>query len=257
MPLPLSAAARILVIEDDASVSTMLERTLTKAGHEVTLAGTGAEGQKALAGGTFELVILDKNLPDMDGMRLLKDFRVTHPEVPAIVITADPTAPTRLAAQGLGAFAYLGKPFALGALVSLCTSALNSSSPTLVRARVLVVDDDDSVGQLARTVLKREGFEVEVAATRVAAVSSLERRYFDLLLVDWHLMGADGMQLANLARQKWPRIAVILMSAGQPPSLEMLAQADAHLGKPFHNLRALIDEIRRVLKLKADGTPHA
>lgn len=126
MPSAESRAARILVIEDDPSVSVLLQRILERAGHQVTLAATGREGTAAAAKGSFELLLLDKNLPDMDGMRLLKDFRNAHPDVPVIVITANPTAPTRLAAHSLGAFAYLSKPFEIGALMSLCEAALNA-----------------------------------------------------------------------------------------------------------------------------------
>lgn len=122
--MALPPPARILVIEDDPSVSILLQRTLTRDGHEVVLAVSGAAGRDEFSRGRFDLVILDKNLPDLDGMRLLKDFRVSHPEAQAIVITGDPTAPTRLAAQSLGAFAYLTKPFEIGALSALCAAAL-------------------------------------------------------------------------------------------------------------------------------------
>ena len=258
MTTPIPATARVLVIEDDPSVGRMIQRTLVRAGPEVTLAASGAAGRNEVSASPFELLIMDKNLPDMDGIRLLKDLRQAHPEMPAIVITADPTAPTRLASRALGAFAYLSKPFEIGALLSLCVGALTSPAPTVVSPSVLVVDDDDSVGKLSLQVLKRDGFEVVLAPTMAAALADLERRHFDLLLVDRCLVGGDGVELARVARKRLPRLGVILMTAGETPSPELRSEMDGYLPKPFHNLRALIDEIRRVMKVKATGggQPH-
>lgn len=246
------SGARILVIEDDASVSLMIGKILSRAGHQVTLAATGAEGMKKIASSPFDLVVIDKNLSDGDGIRLLRSMRSSHPQVQAIVITAYPSAGTRVAAEGLGALAYLTKPFDGGELVTLCAGAIGapvvSRRPT--QQRVLVVEDDDSVARLSKHVLTRDGFAVELARSMGAAVALLEKQHFDLVLVDRMLPGADGLEVVKLARMKLPNVAVIMMTAGEVPSKEILAQMDGFIPKPFTNLRVLVEEIRKALETR-------
>ena len=249
-------AARILVIEDDPSVRVMIQKILLRAGHQVTLAATGVAGLQEIGTGAFDLVIIDKNLPDFDGIRLLRTIRSSHPQVQAIVITAYPSAPTKITAEGLGALAYLTKPFEAGELVSVCAAAIGA--PPLPQAqiqqRVLVVEDDESVARLSHQVLTRDGFLVEVARSVGAAVGLLERKHFDLVLVDRLLPGSDGLEVIKLARKKLPNVAVILMTAGEIPSKEIRAQMDGFLPKPFRNLRSVVDEIRKALDTKSKPT---
>ena len=241
---------RILVIEDVPLGRVLMEQTLSRAGHEVTLASTGADGLLRIASARFDLVVIDKNLPDADGIRLMRTIRSSHPQVRAIVVSGDRTAPAQIAAEGLGGLAYLGKPFAVRQLLSMCSAALSDARPDrgAQPTRVLVVDDDDTVGRLAREVLTRAAFEVEVAVSAGAAIAALQRQAFDLLLVDRYLPGTDGLELLRSARKKLPDVAVIMMTAGEAPPDEVRSQMDGYLTKPFHNLRALVDEIRKALE---------
>ena len=247
-----AAGSRILVIEDDPSGAVLIERILSRVGHAVTVALTGAEGLAQLGSSLYDLVVIDKNLPDADGIRLLRDIRSAHPRVKTVVITAYPSTPTRTAAHGLGALGYLSKPFEISELLSICTQALGAPASTLgqVQQRVLVVDDDDSVARLSSQVLSREGFQIDVARSEQAALDLLARGPYDVLLVDRFLPGGDGLALARQARARLPNLAVILMTAGEAPSGEVRALLDGYLGKPFRNLRALVDEVRRVLEAR-------
>ncbi|HSI99765.1 MAG TPA: response regulator, partial [Patescibacteria group bacterium] len=80
--------ARILVVEDDRGIATMLERGLRLAGHRVTLAAGVGEARTAWVAEPFDLVLLDVMLPDGDGIELLAERRAAGDEVPAVLLTA-------------------------------------------------------------------------------------------------------------------------------------------------------------------------
>jgi DNA-binding response OmpR family regulator len=105
---------RILVVEDDAAISTSLVDGLGDAGFEPTAVGTGRD---ALAAGEFDLVLLDLGLPDMDGLDVCRALRAAS-DVPIIVLTARSDELDRVLGLELGADDYVVKPFSLRELVA-------------------------------------------------------------------------------------------------------------------------------------------
>ena len=105
---------RILVVEDDAAISTSLVDGLGDAGFDPTAVGTGRE---ALAAGHFDLVLLDLGLPDMDGLDVCRSLRAAS-DVPIIVLTARSDELDRVLGLELGADDYVVKPFGFRELVA-------------------------------------------------------------------------------------------------------------------------------------------
>jgi DNA-binding NtrC family response regulator len=115
---------RILVIDDDRSARLLLERVLARAGHQVHLVDSASEGLAALEQGGFDLLITDKNLPDVDGLELLRRAREANPGLKVILMTGFPTAETRTHAQELGVHGYVTKPFGVHDILGVCEAAL-------------------------------------------------------------------------------------------------------------------------------------
>jgi DNA-binding response OmpR family regulator len=113
------AGARILVVEDDRGIATMLERGLRLAGHRVTVAGGVGEARTAWVAERFDLILLDVMLPDGDGLELLAERRGADDDVPAVLLTAREEAELHDRADRAGATAYLPKPFAWADLLAL------------------------------------------------------------------------------------------------------------------------------------------
>ncbi len=131
LPPPMSSTAprvpgRILVIDDDRSARTLLERVLMRAGHQVTLVDNAEEGLQEIARGGFDLLITDKNLPGTDGLEVLRQARLRSPEMQAILITGFPTAETRTHATELGVFSYVTKPFGVHDILDICDAAIRA-----------------------------------------------------------------------------------------------------------------------------------
>jgi signal transduction histidine kinase len=102
---------RILVVDDDSDIRQLLVDRLQGEGFQIEAATNGHEALEALKVHTFDGVILDIGLPDMDGLEILQDFRKTHPDVPVIMITATEAEERAQTAMKHGATAYLLKPF--------------------------------------------------------------------------------------------------------------------------------------------------
>lgn len=103
-------AASVLVVDDDKLTRWSLGRILARMGCEVREATSGDEGLAAIRERRPDLVLLDIILPDVDGLRVLEEVRRTHPDLPVLLMTAQPSPETRRRAQALHAEGYLEKP---------------------------------------------------------------------------------------------------------------------------------------------------
>jgi len=102
---------RILVMEDDESISTALEMILGEAGYDVAVAGTGEEALQRFEEQPFDLIIADLKLPGIGGMEVIRQVKEKKPETEVIVITGVGTEPIAEEAMTLGAHDFLPKPF--------------------------------------------------------------------------------------------------------------------------------------------------
>jgi len=101
---------RLLLIEDDARLATMVADYLGEAGFRASVAGTGAEAERQLKRESFDAVILDLMLPDIDGLELCRRIRA-HSNIPLLMLTARGDPLDRVVGLELGADDYLPKPF--------------------------------------------------------------------------------------------------------------------------------------------------
>src|SRR5262245_50957596 len=102
--------SHILIVEDDAKVRLLLRRCFEGEGYRVTEAVSGAEAVKLLGAGSFDLVTLDLNLPDGDGLTVGREIRARS-EVPIIMVTGKGDTIDRVVGLELGADDYIAKPF--------------------------------------------------------------------------------------------------------------------------------------------------
>jgi two-component system response regulator AtoC len=101
---------KILVIDDDVSISETLELYLTEEGHDVVTANTGTDGLNKFVKNSPDVVILDIRLPDIDGFTVLEDLREEDENVKVIMITAHHDMDSTIRAMKGGAFDYIHKP---------------------------------------------------------------------------------------------------------------------------------------------------
>ncbi|MDA8431643.1 MAG: response regulator [Nitrospiraceae bacterium] len=120
---------KILVVDDEEIVRTSCSRTLAPAGFDVRLARNGVEGLQVLEKETFDLVLTDLKMPNMDGIEVLRKIKEGWPQVEVIIITGYQTVDTAVKAIKLGAFDYIEKPFTPDALIAAVSKALDRKGP--------------------------------------------------------------------------------------------------------------------------------
>jgi putative nucleotidyltransferase with HDIG domain len=118
-------STRILVVDDELSVRTMLAATLESKGYTVELAANGNEALHALEMSNFNLVLTDILMPDVNGIALLDRVRAAQPNLPVVMVTAVHDIGVAIDAMRHGAYDYLLKPFAAEQLLAVVVRALN------------------------------------------------------------------------------------------------------------------------------------
>jgi DNA-binding NtrC family response regulator len=123
----MSAAAKILLIEDDPGVTDTLRRVLAEEGHDVAVERRGDEGLARAGREAFNVVITDLRLPGLSGLELVRQLHAAQPRLPIILTTAFGTTETAIEATKLGAYDYLLKPFDMPPLLQLVRKAVESN----------------------------------------------------------------------------------------------------------------------------------
>ena len=118
--------ARILLVDDEQSVQTLLSYPLRKDGYEVISARDGQEAMQRFAEGRFDLVILDLMLPKLDGVEVCRQLR-SRSQVPIIMLTAKGSETDKVAGLEVGADDYITKPFSMREFRSRVKAALRRS----------------------------------------------------------------------------------------------------------------------------------
>jgi len=115
------SSLRALVVDDSPTIRNFVTATLESAGYEVTTAKSGFEALKVLPSNAFHLVVTDVNMPDINGLELVRYVRQSplHKGTPLIIISTDGRERDRDRGMALGASAYLVKPFQPEALLAL------------------------------------------------------------------------------------------------------------------------------------------
>jgi len=171
---------RILVVEDDSDIGTLVTMHLEDSGAEVVLCQDGCEGlEQALSGG-FELLILDLMLPGIDGLEICRRVRALETYTPILMLTARSAEMDRVLGLEMGADDYLTKPFSVRELVA----RVKAIRRRMQRAGDLRSDGEERVVR-GPIRLDRRQRTVELHGSPV----ELTAREFDLL---WHFATHPG-----------------------------------------------------------------
>jgi two-component system, OmpR family, response regulator len=109
---------RILIVEDDRETAAYLKKGLTESGHEVAVAETGREGLDRAVAETFDVLVIDRMLPGLDGLSIVASLRAANNHTPIVVLSALGDVDDRVMGLRAGCDDYLPKPFALSELLA-------------------------------------------------------------------------------------------------------------------------------------------
>jgi DNA-binding response OmpR family regulator len=162
---------RILIVEDDVSLASFIRKGLEAEHHTVDTALDGEQGRSMAIGIDYDLVILDLNLPSMDGISVLKSLRQRKANLPVMVLTARSRVEDRVQCLDLGADDYLVKPFSFLELSARARALMRRShlpSESLLKVRDLNLD------RVQRRV-ERGGRPIELTTKEFALLEYLMR----------------------------------------------------------------------------------
>jgi two-component system, OmpR family, response regulator len=126
---------RILLAEDDSNLGSLLKNYLTAKNYETTLVVNGNLALEAFYAGSFNLCILDIMMPEMDGLTLAKELRLSNPDVPIIFLTAKNQKEDVLEGFKSGADDYITKPFSMEELLYRIEAILRRTSSSSVNKK--------------------------------------------------------------------------------------------------------------------------
>jgi two-component system response regulator MprA len=158
--------AAILVVDDDAPIRRMLDRTLSAEGYAVATAADGGEALAAVERSTPDLVVLDVGLPGVDGLSVSRRLRAKGLAVPVLLLTARDSVPDRVAGLDAGADDYLVKPFATEELLARVRALLRrgKAPEELLAFADLTLDPATRAAQRGGSTLALSEREVDLLA---------------------------------------------------------------------------------------------
>jgi two-component system, sensor histidine kinase and response regulator len=264
----------VLIVDDNLTNRRVLEGMLLRwGGMRATAVGSGRAALQALQeakskGQPFSLILLDGQMPEMDGFALAE---IIHKDtslagIMVMILTSAGCPGDGARCRELGISAYLAKPIRQGELLEGICALLQRSAEkqngTLVtkhtlrevrnRRRVLWVEDNMVNQRLALRLLEKRGYEVIVAGDGQAALRELQKGSFDVILMDVQMPTMDGLEATAAIREKEKlsggHIPIVAMTAHSLKGDEERCVAggmDAYVSKPIrtHEFFATIERV--------------
>lgn len=241
---------KILLVDDDPKLLKLLEDTLSTIGYTTISVNDGKKALHRLEQESFNLVITDISMPEMDGFELLEKIRTKHSRLPVIFITGNSKPDFIGKAHPEG---FLAKPFRISNLEEMIENTIEGKEDKIksTSRKILVVDDDDNYREMLVDALKVCNYDALSAASPKEALRILENSQYDIVISDIKMPVMDGVSFAKAIKEKYPELPIILTTAYH--TFERFVNdkekniADGILQKPF-GLELIVQMLERVVK---------
>jgi two-component system sensor kinase len=240
-PAAVLKGSRLLIVDDNAAARTLLVEMADRLGMRGAAAGDAWDALRAAtlaaqAGQPFDVVLIDRAMPGMDGIACAEQLQGSpHRGRPIVLMTPTyerDSIEHALAARRLVSTHWLAKPVTPANLIAVCRSALGHSMAVEIRApngrevssaivsqrpgaRILLVEDNEINQELAVELLDAAGLHVTVAGDGQQAIELLARQDFDAVLMDCQMPVMDGYETTRAIRReaRWQQLPIIAMTA--------------------------------------------
>lgn len=254
---------KILIIDREPDIRKALESLLRKEGYQVRNASTGEEAIDTLKSDTFDLVIMDINIPGTNGLQLMRNIKELEKAIEVIVLTGLNSINNAVQAlRAEGAFDFISKPLEnydqllISVKQALEKRRLNMEKNTVVRKmgnhqsarkKILVVDDDPLIHELISEMLSAHQYETEVASSGFEAGAKVIKFKPCLVILDLIIPGISGFKVCRLIKEDPDTSHIKILAITGYDTQENLdriieAGADGYLAKPVV-MDALLQQI--------------
>jgi len=220
------AGAAVLVVDDDAPIRRMLERTLAAEGYDVRAASDGGGALAAIEQSAPDALVLDIAMPGLDGLAVCRRVRAKGLALPILLLTARDAVHDRVAGLDAGADDYLVKPFAAEELLARVRALLRRGHEP---AEVLAYDD--LVLDLRSRSARRGGRELGLSAREADLLELLLRNPRQVVTRDLALERVWGRRAAASANVVDRYVSYLRRKLGEPPLIETVRGAGFVLGR--------------------------
>ncbi|WP_267291016.1 response regulator [Mycobacterium hackensackense] len=252
---------RVLVIEDNTLNLKLVRDILQFAGHQVSEARSGEDGLRLAQQDPPDLVLMDLQLPGIDGFETLHRLRqgILRPGVPVVAVTALAMAEDRERAAQAGFDGYLEKPISVRALpgqIEEFLAAAPAATDEAAAVTILAVDDAPANLRLLEAVLTPHGYRIVTAASGAEALDILSRENIDLVLLDVVMPEMDGHEVCRRIRAvpstEFLPVVMITASGGEQRLTALESGADDFVSKPFDQseLLARVASLARIKRFQ-------
>ena len=243
-------SGRILCAEDNDVNRRLVSLLVSRTGAELVHVGNGAEALEMAVREPFDLVLMDIQMPVMNGRDATAALREAGVNTPVIALTANVMSEDIADYRLAGCNEHLAKPIDKQRFYEVLAQYLKANVGNAVelgqqyRGRVLVAEDNEENRQLMERMLNRLGPDVVTVASGAEAVRKALSESVQLVLMDRHMPEMDGVAATQLLRQAGFRRPIIAFTAGDQQETDALRDAgcDGVLEKPIdeHRLQALL-----------------
>ena len=242
---------KILIAENDQETAFTLNKILINNGFEVEQASSVKDAVGYLQSDpSIGLIICNTTFPGEDGFDLLRQLQKKniHVKTPVLMCGATGDKESVLKSIKLGARDFILKPFDPDILMEKI--ARIESSPK-IKPQIMVIDDEEFLLDVLKTILKREGYSVVTSKSAREGLEILAKTNVEVIISDIIMPEMDGMELLTEVKAKYPKIKMLMITghSGKYGERSVLdAGADGFITKPFKNI-----EITRTIQRLALG----
>jgi DNA-binding NtrC family response regulator len=209
-------AKKILIADDDLQVRELFYNLLTKKGYRVITAAGGADAIEYCARENPDLVLLDINMPGIDGIDVLRKIKAANTSMKVVMLTGMEQTILENQARLSGAAGFLRKSLDIRVILTIIDETVkgeNQPHTVAVGKTIMVVDDEPQIRSLLSDFLKKKGYEVETASNGEEAVQKAARSKPAAILLDMRMPGMDGIETLQKIRGIDRDVVVIMITA--------------------------------------------
>jgi DNA-binding response OmpR family regulator len=239
LPHPLTANQnpRLLIVDDDVALATVLVSEASARGIQAEVATSLSQARDGIAQARPDVVLLDLCFPDSieNGFGLLAELTSSQPPIPVVVFTAEENFTDRVKVARMGGRGFLQKPVSPVDVINAIVQVLQHSSTP--EAKLLIVDDDPQLLDFLRTLLEPWAFRLTLLDDPKQFWTTLEQSAPDLLILDIEMPELSGIDLCRVVRNdpRWSELPVLFLSAyidAQTVHRVFSVGADDYVSKP-------------------------
>ena len=233
--------AKIMVVDDDPAMLFTVTEILEDAGYDAYGVSDGYQAIELATKETFALVFMDIRLPGIDGVEAYRQIKSVSPGMPVIMMTGFTVESLISQALEEGAYTVLYKPLDITILLVAIKEVLDGPC-------VLVVDDELDARESVKSIFEDLGYQVALAMNGNQAVTMVESKHYDVILMDIGMPGMDGLEACRRIVESDPSAKVIFITGrevNQYARQALMAGAFSLLSKPVdpESMIALVDSL--------------